>query len=217
MGLDAYFCKIPKQRQETPIEDMLKIISSTNNEELKKQLMELKNICIIAEKDFESVLAQAIEHYINYEFSNYSSGIEVGYFRKFWWLNDDVFNYTDPFYNQNIPVTKEKLEELNTLSKKIIMMVEKHFTDQGWIIETSPIRSDYATGWEGGDTRTYIVLENGIFTEEMENEADAICEKAIPSSDSFLFHKVCDLYTYTKRILEETDFKKYDIVYNANW
>lgn len=217
MGLDAYFCKIPKQRQETSVEDILKTLSSTNNEELKKQLKELKQNCDITEKDFESILAQAIEHYINYEFRDCSSGIEVGYFRKFWWLNDDVFHYTDPYYATNIPVTKEKLEELNTLSKKIIMMVEKHFTDQGWIIETSPIRSDYSTGREGGDTRTYIVFENGVFTEEMENEADEICEKAIPSSDDFLFHKVCDLYTYTKRILKETNFEKYDVVYNANW
>lgn len=215
MGLDAYFCKIPKPRQETSVEYTLKTISSTNNEELKKQLKKLKQSCDITEKDFETILAKAIEHYINYEFS--SSGIEVGYFRKFWWLNDDVFHYTDPYYATNIPVTKEKLEELNTLSKKIIMMVEKHFTDQGWIIKTSPIHSDYVTGREGGDTRTYIVFENGVFTEEMENEADEICEKAIPSSDAFLFHKVCDLYIYTKRILEETDFEKYQVVYNANW
>ena len=215
MGLDAYFYKKPKQTQETPIEDIVKIISSTANEDLKTQLKKLKYLCNEKEKDFESTLARAIEHYIDH--AEDSSETELGYFRKFWWLNDEFFHYSDANYAQDMPVTKEQIQELNTLSKKILMMVEKHFTDKGLIIEKSPLNFSGTTVRWGGSKAECLTFTNSLFTQDMENEADTICEDALQSSDAFLFHKVCDLYIYTKSILAETDFDTEQIVYNANW
>ena len=215
MGLDAYFYKKPKQTQETPIEDIVKIISSTANEDLKTQLKKLKYLCNKKEKDFESTLARAIEHYIDHEDDN--SGTELGYFRKFWWLNDEFFHYSDANYAQDMLVTKEQIQELNTLSKKILMMVEKHFTDKGLIIEKSPLNFNGTTVRWGGSKAEYLTFTNSLFTQNMENEADTICEDALQSSDAFLFYKVSDLYIYTKSILTETNFDTEQIIYTANW
>lgn len=131
---------------------------------------------------------------------------EVAYFRKFWWLIHH-FDYKEEYCSQDIEITKEQIEELVVLSKKIIFMVEKHFKDVGWEIERSPINCNTSG----------ISFKNGLVTDKLIEEADDICAEAIDSFDDFLFYKVCEIYTQFKRILETTEWNYQKIYMSADW
>lgn len=217
MGLDACFYKKRLfKNTDIPIEEVLKDIHFSTNKNLQKQIIKLKNICDITNEDFEYNLTRAIEYYIDNNYNNISNGEEVGYFRKFWWLNN-YLNYTDDNYAEDKPITKEQLQELKNLAEKTIIMVEKHFSEQGLIVNHSPLNKNYTPIRYSGIRPELIVFKNGLFTEAKEKEADNICKTVFNSDDNFLFSKVCDLYKYTKDMLENTDFEKEQIVYNADW
>lgn len=131
---------------------------------------------------------------------------EVAYFRKFWWLIHH-FDYKEECCGQDVEITKEQIEELVTLSKKMILMVEKHFKDSGWEIERSPINCNTSD----------ISFRNGLVTDKLIEEADDICAETLDSFDDLLFYKVCEIYTQFKRVLETTDLDSQKIYMSANW
>jgi len=220
MGLDIYFYNRKKTITPNPIntEDVLNEILtlSKNNNDLLSIFKQLKEYSILADESLENCLYDAIKNYLDKNMSFVSSRDEVAYFRNFWYIIH-FFNYSDEYYGKDKVVTKKQLEDAVTLAKKTLMMVEKHFRENGWIIEQSPLNYDINLIRDGGDKENYLTFENGIFTEELEQQADAICESVFDSDDSFLFMKVCELYFQFSRILKDTDFDNEQIVINADW
>lgn len=141
---------------------------------------------------------------------------EVAYFRKFWSLLHRM-NYRDEDYGKYVEVPMGKIVELRNEAKKTIMMVEKYLKEKGWEIEHSPlervsIEGDY-TKW----LDECISLKNGVFTESLEDECDAICNEVYEESDAFLFRKVVTIYQKFSDILENTDFNKEIILHESDW
>lgn len=141
---------------------------------------------------------------------------DVAYFRKFWSLLNRL-DYSDENYGKYVEVPVDKIIELRSEAKKTIMMVEKYLKDNGWEIQHSPLQrvkleGDY-TEW----LDECISLKNGVFTESLEDECDAICNQVYEEPDAFLFRKVVTLYQKFSDILEQTNFEKEIILHESDW
>lgn len=220
MGLDVHFYnrKKSKFKQELNKQDVInEFISSSSNTELQQSLMRLKEHTLLSEEPFNDCLIKAINQFIErYSIYYDNDSCEVAYFRKFWWVLD-FFGYSDSDYANDKPVTKEQLEEAKNLAEKTIKMVMKHFNDKGYEIEHSPLEYNGNTARWGGKEPDYLTFKNGILTEELEQEADEICDAVFDCDCSFLFHKICELYCQFTKILNETDWDNEQIVLNADW
>lgn len=141
---------------------------------------------------------------------------EVAYFRKFWSLLRRM-DYSDDKYGCYVEVPVDKIIELRTEAQKTILMVLKYLKEHGWEVDQSPLErvkleGDY-TSW----LDECITLKNGVFTEELEEECDAVCNQVYEESDAFLFRKVVTLYQKFSDILEQTDFDKEIILHESDW
>lgn len=219
MGLDVYFHRKPIDKHiEKQFSDVVSELSSSSNESLNTAIEELYSYTVDNHISFEDCLADIIESYLirNSYPSSLGDGEEVAYFRKLWWIVS-YFGYKDEDYGKDVEVTKSQLEDLVSMSKKIILMVEKNFTDKGFEIEHSPLEYQGNTARWGGDRSAYLTFKNSLFTDEMMDEADDICASALGSEDSFLFYKVCEMFIEFSRILETTDWDKQKIYIAADW
>lgn len=220
MGLDVHFYnrKKSKSKQELDKQDVInEFISSSSNTELQQSLMRLKEYTLLSEESFVECLIKAINQFIE-RYSTYydNDPCEVAYFRKFWWVLN-FFGYADEDYANDKSVTKEQIEEARGLAEKSIQMVLKHFTDKGYEVEHSPLEYKGDTLRWGGVKPEYLSFKNSVLTDELEAEADSICESIFDCEDSYLFFKVCELYVQFTKILNETDWSNEHIVLNANW
>lgn len=220
MGLDVHFYnrKKVKFEQELDKQDVLnEFISSSSNTELQQSLMRLKEYTLLSEEPLDECLVKAINQFVE-RYSTYydKDPCEVAYFRKFWWVLD-FFGYSNSDYANDKPVTKEQIEEARILAEKSIKMVLKHFTDEGYEIEHSPLEYNGDTQRWGGVKPEYLTFKNAVLTDGLESEADSICEAIFNCEDSYLFSKVCELYTQFSKILNETDWNNEHIVLNADW
>ena len=220
MGLDVYFYNRKKIKPEHKVEgsEVLKEVSGlSDNKDLLDALKRLKEYTMLSEEHFNECLVKAINQFVERESDFYDDRhCEVAYFRKFWWVLD-FFGYTDSDYANDKAVTKEQLEEAKNLAEKTIKMVIKHFTDKGFEIEHSPLEYNGDTQRWGGVKPKYLTFKNAVLTDELESEADSICESIFDCEDSYLFFKVCELYTQFSNILNETDWNNEQIVLNADW
>lgn len=220
MGLDVHFYNRKKIKPENKVEgtDVLNEVSTLSSDtELLNALKKLKEYTLLSEVPFNESLTKAINQFLDHDYGFYTDQYnEVAYFRKFWWVIN-FFNYSDSDYANDKPVTKEQLEKARILAEKTIKMVIKHFTDKGFEVEHSPLEYTGYTSRYGGIEPDYLSFKNGVMTDEMEDEADAICSDVFDDSDAFLFHKVCELYVQFTKILNETDFDNEQIVLNADW
>lgn len=210
MGLDTYFyrAKLKYTPTITLSESALLELEKVLGPELLETVKEKSKS---SNTTIEKFINHALYYYVDSIDKNKSTSTltEVAYFRKFWSLIG-ILNYKDPYTYLFIP--KEKIEDLKEMARKTLLMVEKDLKDHGWEIEESPLNKDSNNNW-------YIdyKLANGIFTEEMEERADSICEKVYEESDAFLFHKTVILYQSFSDILETTDWDKEQILMEADW
>lgn len=221
MGLDVYFNRKPFHRHVeksyTDIVSDLSLSDSSDAKELKTAVEDLYSYSIKNGISFERVLIDLITNHLHiYAEDSISESEEVAYFRKLWWIVNH-FKYGDDDYGKDMEITRAQIEDLVSMSRKLILMVEKHFKDNGWEIEHSPLEYDGATSRWGGSRDDYLSFKNGLFTEDMMDEADEICSNALDSSDAFLFYKVCEIYIQFKRILETTDWDSQKIYMSADW
>lgn len=222
MGLDVYFLRKPVNRRVVkPSEDIISGLHCLcqNNKELSIAIEDLYTYASDNKIDFTECLKDTIENFLSRNSPSYNSekdGEEVVYFRKLWWIMDH-FNYRDDDYGKDVEITKSQIEDLVTMSKKLILMVIKHFTDKGFEIESSPIDYEGDTIRWGGNRSDYLTFKNAILTDSMVEEADEICSEAIHSDDDFLFYKICEMYIQFSRALNTTDFEKEKIYMNADW
>ena len=168
---------------------------------------------------FEVCLTNIITAYLRRNsnaYRSYIDGDEVAYFRKLWWIVNH-FNYRDEDYGKDIEITKSQSEDLVTMSKKLIIMVEEHFTSKGFEIENSPLNYNNRTIRCDRDRSDYLTFKNSLVTYDLIDEADEICRDALDSNDDFLFYKVCEIYIQFSKVLEETNFDEERIYMNADW
>lgn len=220
MGLDVHFYNRKKSKSKQELDKQAVInefISSSSNTELQQSLMRLKEYTLLSEEPFNECLVKAINQFVE-RYSTYydNDPCEVAYFRKFWWVLN-FFGYSDSDYANDKPVNKEQIEEAKNLAEKTIKMVLKHFIDKGYEIEHSPLEYTGQTSRCGGKQPEYLTFKNAVITDELESEADSICASIFDCEDSFLFCKVCEMYTQFTQILNETDWNNEHIVLNADW
>jgi len=217
MGLDVYFTRKSNHRHvEKSFEEVAAELHSSANQDLKTALEDLYHY---AGQDFEVCLTDIITSYLRKNSGVHRSskdGDEMAYFRKFWWIVYH-FNYSDEDYGKDVEITKSQIEELVELSKKLILMVEKHFTDKGFEIDVSPLEYDGKSIRWGGRRSDYLTFKNGLVTDALISEADDICSEALDSNDDFLFYKVCEMYIQFAEILATTDFNEEKIYISADW
>lgn len=219
MGLDVYFYRKPINNHiERQFSDVVSDLCNSSSESLKNMIEALYSYTVDNHIQFESCLTEIIRSFllrVSYP-SSVEDGEEVAYFRKFWWIVN-YFDYKDEDYSKDVEATKSQIEDLVSTSKKIILMVEKHFTDKGFEVERSPLEYQGSTSRWCGDRSTYLTFKNSLFTDEMIDEADHICESALGSEDAFLFYKICDMFIEFNKILETTDWDKQKIYIKADW
>ena len=219
MGLDVYFFNRTKEQTKETITDADAydaLVEASQNCDIMELLKQLKDYSDKSNNSFRDCLFNAINDYLTCKApSNSCNPEEVAYFRKFWWVID-FFGYSDEDYGKDKPVTKEQLEKAKDFAEKAIKMVIKHFTDKGFEIEHSPFDYVGKTARWGGDAY-YLTFKNGVLSDEIEEEADAICSDVFDCEASFIFTKVCELYVQFSEILRDTDFTKEVIVMNADW
>ena len=138
-----------------------------------------------------------------------TSCVEVAYFRKFWGLLNFFPGYQGCEY---IEVSRETIDSLCNLAKKLIKMLEKTLTDNGWIIEHSPLCKD-----SNGDWYHNFELENGLFTESLEEMTDNVCYEVFDCGDAFITYKVISLYQSFKDILDNTNWDTDSILMESDW
>lgn len=220
MGLDVYFIRKPKHRHTSkPFSDITAELQNSTSKDLKTAIEDLYYYTTENHLNFENCLIGIITNYLYRNsrlYYTYKDGDEVAYFRELWWIVNH-FNYSDEDYGKDVEIAKAQIEDLVTVSKKLILTVEKHFTDKGLEIEQSPINYSGDTIRWGGDRSDYLVFKNSLFTDKMIEEAGSICSKALGVLDDFLFYKVCEIYIQFSRILNDTDFTKEAIFMNADW
>lgn len=218
MGLDVYFYRKPiNNRVEKQFSSVMHDLYNSSNDSLKSMIEELYSYTADNHIPFESCLTEIIRSFllrVSYP-SSVEDGEEVAYFRKFWWIVN-YFDYRDEDYDKDVEVTKSQIEDLLSISRKIILMVEKNFTDKGFEVEHSPLEYQGNSRWNG-DRSKYLTFKNSLFTDEMMDEADQICASALNSEDTFLFYKVCDMFIEFSKILETTDWNKQRIYIKADW
>lgn len=219
MGLDVYFYRKPINNHiEKQFSAVMHDLYNSSNDSLKNMIEELYSYTVDNHIPFESCLTEIIRSFllrVSYP-SSVEDGEEVAYFRKFWWIVN-YFDYKDEDYSKDVEATKSQIEDLVSISKKIILMVEKNFTDKGFEVKRSPLEYQGSTSRWSGDRSTYLTFKNSLFTDEMMDEADQICASALDSEDAFLFYKVCDMFIEFNKILETTDWNKQKIYIKADW
>lgn len=219
MGLDVYFYRKPIDNHiEKRFSDVMFDLFNSSNDSLKNMIEELYSYTTDNHIPFESCLTEIIRSFllrVSYP-SSLEDGEEVAYFRKFWWVVN-YFDYRDEDYSKDVEATKSQIEELVSISKKTILMVEKNFIDKGFEVEHSPLEYQGSTSRWSGDRSKYLTFKNSLFTDEMIDEADQICASALNSEDAFLFYKVCDMFIEFSKILETTDWSKQKIYIKADW
>ena len=220
MGLDVYFTRKPIHRHiSKSFADIATELHSSANKDLKTAIEDLHYYTAENHISFEDCLTDIITNYLRRNSSLYCTdkdGDEIAYFRKLWWIVNH-FNYRDEDYGKDVEITKAQIEDLVIMSKKLILMVEKHFTDKGFEIDVSPLNYKGSVIRWGGDRSDYLTFKNGLVTDSLIDEADEICSDALDSNDSFLFYKVCEIYIQFSKALEETNFDEEKIYMSADW
>ena len=220
MGLDVHFYNRKKIKPEQKVDglDILKEVSLlSDNIDLLKALEKLKSYTVLSGESFVECLVRAINHFVDSESNFYEDMYnEVAYFRNFWWILG-FFDYSDSDYAEDKLVTIEQLEEAKSISEQIIKDVIKHFIGKGFEIESSPLDYNGHTSRIGGNKSYFLTFKNGLFTEELEDEANDICSGLLGCNDSNLFYKVCEMYVQFKNILNNTDWDNECIVLNSDW
>lgn len=162
MGLDVHFYNRKKVKSEQELDKQNVInefINSSSNTELQQSLMHLKEYSLLSEESLDECLVKAINQFVE-RYSTYydNDPCEVAYFRKFWWVLN-FFGYSDSYYANDKPVSKEHIEEARNLAEKTIKMVMKHFTDKGFEIDQSPLEYKGDTLRFGGVKPEYLTCE----------------------------------------------------------
>jgi len=207
MGLDAYFYRRTKVTDNDIVTDDLLLNAFHSSDKLKDKINRLSAYAKVHDKSLYECLDEAINDYLNNYGEGYSN--ELLYFRKFHYLLN-YFNYDDEWYSGDMPVTKEQCIDLRDRAKACLEECEKFYKEHNVYV------TSYLTDSMLADTRNYErSFDDSEYIGKTVNE---ICNRHFPSTwKNATYDKVGHLYQGMNAILEETDWNKQTVIFNADW
>lgn len=207
MGLDAYFYRRTKVTENDIVTDNLLLNAFNSSDELKAKLNRLSAYAKAHGKFLYECLDEAINDYLNNYGEGYSN--EILYFRKFHYLLN-YFDYDDEWYSRDMPITKEQCIDLRDKAKACLEECEKVYKEHQCYVKS------YLTDKPLNDTRNYErSFSDAFYTGYEINE---ICNRHFPSAwKDAMYDKVGHLYQGMNTILNETDWDKQTVIFNADW
>lgn len=202
MGLDAYFYRRTKVTDSDIVTDDLILNTFQVNGELRTKLNQLKAHAKARNKSLYECLSEAVTDYLNY--NGYSN--EILYFRNLYYLLD-YFGYGDEWYAKDMTITKEQCIDLRDKAKVCLEDCERLYKEHGCYVIS------YLA-----DSPLTVTRSSYERSSEYSSDINEIFNKYFPGSlKDITYDKVGRLYHGMNIILEETDWDKQEIIFNADW
>lgn len=238
MGLDIYLYRRNKKRKRVTIKEANKEIITLLEQSPIKELRELKEYSQYIEKPFIECLKEAINDYVGVISGGLNSE-EVSHVKGLWSIICMFHDYNES--GRNRVLKQDEIKELYEIVSKSLIDVERHFEDKGFKIIKSPISddSDNLLLLQSDGYVAVSVINRGNFECEstgkidhtLELESNEVCyerfyfydtdpldtSRTKKYYDAWIYERLIHLYKDFKKIIEETDFSKQEIVMNANW
>lgn len=238
MGLDIHLYRRNNKRKRVTIKEANKEIITLLEQSPIKELRELKEYSQYIEKPFIECLKEAINDYVGVISGGLNSE-EVSHVKGLWSIICMFHDYNES--GRNRVLKQDEIKELYEIVSKSLIDVERHFEDKGFKIIKSPISddSDNLLLLQSDGYVAVSVINRGNFEYEstgkidhtLELEANNICydrfyfydtdtldtSKTKKYYDAWIYERLIKLHKDLKKIIEETDFSKQEIVMNANW
>jgi len=234
--LDIYLYRQNKHRKRITVKDSNKELIEILEQSPIKELRELKEYSQYIDKPFIECLKEAINSYVGVISGGLQSE-EVSHSRGLWSVLCMFRDYTEN--NSNTVLKQDTVKELFDLVTTSLCDVERHFEDNGYNILSSPLNNDIVNLLLGKDGITISVINRGNYKVEsdgkidhtLEYEANKVCyerfyfydtdpldtSRTKKYYDAWIYERLIHLYKDLKKIIEETDFSKQQIVLNASW
>lgn len=236
--LDLYIYRRNKKRKRITVKDSNKELIGLLEQSPIKELRELKEYSQYIDKPLIDCLKEAINDYVGVISGGLQSE-EVSHSRGLWSVLCMFKDYTENC--SNMVLEQDTVKELFDLVTTSLCDVERHFEDKGFKIIKSPISddSDNLLLLQSDGYVAVSVINRGNFEFEstgkidhtLELEANNVCydrfyfydtdpldtSRTKKYYDAWIYEKLIKLYKDLKKIIEETDFSKQQIVLNASW
>lgn len=236
MGLDIYLYRRNMKRKRVTIKEANKEIITLLEQSPIKELRELKEYSQYIEKPFIECLKEAINDYVGVISGGLNSE-EVSHVKGLWSIICMFHDYNES--GRNRVLKQDEVKELYELVAKSLIDVERHYEDKGFRINQSPMSVDSTNLLLEKDNIITPVINRGSYEDEskgkvdhtLELEANKVCyerfyfydtdpldtSRTKQYYDAWIYERLIRLYKDLKKIIEETDFSKQEIVLNANW
>lgn len=236
MGLDIYLYRRDKKRKRVTVKEASKELIGLLEQSPIKELRELKEYSQYIDKPFIECLKEAINDYVGVISGGLQSE-EVSHSKGLWSVLCMFKDYTENC--SNMVLKQGTVKELFDLVTKSLYDVERHFEDKGYKTLSSPLSEDNTNLLLEKDGITISVINRGNYKDESESkidhtleyEANKVCyerfyyyttdpytmQETKKGYDAWIYERLIRLYKDLKKIIEETDFSKQEIVLNANW
>jgi len=236
--LDIYLYRRNKKRKRITVKDSNKELIGLIEKSPIRELRELKEYSQYIDKPFIECLKEAINDYVGVISGGLQSE-EVSHSKGLWSVLCMFKDYTESC--SNMVLKQDTVKKLFDLVTKSLCDVERHFEDKGFKIIKSPISddSDNLLLLQSDGYVAVSVINRGNFEFEstgkidhtLEYEANEVCyerfyyyttdpytmQETKKGYDAWIYEKLIKLYKDLKKIIEETDFSKQQIVLNASW
>lgn len=234
--LDIYLYRRNKKRKRITIKDSNKELIGLLEKSPIKEFRELKEYSQYIEKPFIECLKEAINDYVGVISGGVQSE-EVSHSKGLWSVLSMFKDYTENC--SNMVLKQDTVKELFDLVTKSLCDVERHFEDKGYNIINSPMNDGTTNLLMEKDGITIPVINRGNYKDECESkidhtleyEANEVCYERfyfydtdpLDTSrtkryyDAWIYERLIRLYKDLKKIMDETDFTKQQIVLNASW
>ena len=234
--LDIYLYRRNKKRKRITIKDSNKELIGLLEQSPIKELRELKEYSQYIDKPFIECLKEAINDYVGVISGGVQSE-EVSHSKGLWSVLSMFKDYTENC--SNMVLKQDTVKELFDLVTRSLCDVERHFEDNGYSILSSPLSDDNSNLLLEKDGITISVINIGTYKEEcdskidhtLEYEANKVCyetfyyyttdpytmQETKKGYDAWIYEKLIKLHKDLKKIIEDTDFNKQQIVLNASW
>lgn len=236
MGLDIHLYRRNKKRKRVTIKEANKEIITLLEQSSIKELRELKEYSQYIEKPFIECLKEAINDYVGVISGGLNSE-EVSHVKGLWSIICMFHDYNES--GRNRVLKQDEVKELYELVAKSLIDVERHYEDKGFRINQSPMSVDSTNLLLEKDNIITPVINRGSYEDEskekvdhtLELEANKVCyerfyfydtdpldtSRTKQYYDAWIYERLIKLHKDLKKIIEETDFSKQEIVLNADW
>ena len=234
--LDLYLYRRNKKRKRVTVNDANNELIRLLEQSPRKELRELKEYSQYIDKPFIECLKEAINNYVGVISGGLQSE-EVSHSKGLWSVLGMFKNYTESC--SNMVLKQEEVRELFNLVTESLCDVERYFENNGYKIISSP-RNDGVTSLfiERDGTVSPVINRVDYRTESdgqvdhtLEYEANNVCynrfyfyttdpytmQETKKGYDAWIYERLIKLYKDLKKIIEETDFSKQQIVLYASW